>query len=198
MIPTSLAQILDLIRANGDLAYAFVLSYAAANSLIGVLLAGYAAALGALDWGRVFLVCWAGGFLGDTIRFFIGRRFGPGLLKRIPRFAPTIMAIARLVERYLVWVLIFHRYPHGIRGAAGFACGIANVPFSSFLALNAVSAGLWAGLISGAGYGFGQLSEKMLTDAASGLGLVSLVAFVALFWLLSRKLEQAIESEIRK
>src|SRR5690349_9583077 len=112
MIPTSLAQLLEMIRANGDLAYAFLLSYAAANSLIGVLFAGYAAALGALDWSRVFLVCWAGGFLGDTVRFAIARKFGPSILKRVPRFAPTIMSVVKLVERYMVWVLLFHRYPH--------------------------------------------------------------------------------------
>lgn len=198
MIPTSLAQLLELIRANGDLAYAFLLSYAAANSLIGVLFAGYAAALGALDWSRVFLVCWAGGFLGDTIRFWIARKFGPGLLKRVPRFAPTIMSVVRLVDRYLVWVLLFHRYPHGIRGAAAFACGLGNVPVATFVAFNFVSAGVWAGLVSGAGYGFGHLSDKVLADAASGIGLVSLLAFLGLFWLMSRKLDQVIDSEIKK
>jgi membrane protein DedA with SNARE-associated domain len=198
MIPTSLAQLLEMIRANGDLAYAFLLSYAAANSLLGVLFAGYAAALGALDWSRVFVVCWAGGFLGDAIRFFIARHFGPRLLKRVPRLLSAVMPIVRLVERHLVWVLLFHRYPHGIRGAAGFACGVGTVPVGTFFALNLIGAGAWAGLVSAAGYGFGQLSDKVMNDAASGVGLVSLIIFLGLFWLLSRKLEQAIESDVRK
>jgi membrane protein DedA with SNARE-associated domain len=97
-----------------------------------------------------------------------------------------------------VWVLLFHRYPHGIRGAAGFACGVGTVPVGTFLALNLIGAGAWAGLVSAAGYGFGQLSDKVMNDAASGVGLVSLIIFLGLFWLLSRKLEQAIESDVRK
>lgn len=195
MIPTSLAQLLELIRANGDVVYAFLFSYAAANSLLGVLFAGYAAALGALDWTKVFLVCWAGGVVGDAVRFWIGRKFGRRLLKARPGLERLTTTIVRLVENHLVLMMMLHRYPHGTRSIAGFACGIANVPAGLFLALNVVSAGVWAALVSAAGYGFGQLSEKVLTDAASGVGLVGLLLFLGIFWLLSKKLERAIETK---
>ncbi len=195
MIPTDLPQLLELIRANGDAAYAFLFSYAAANSLLVVLFAGYAAHLGALDWTKVFLVCWAGSFAGDAFRFWIGRRYGARLLKSFPRFERAVMMVVRLVERHVVLVLLVHRYPHGIRGVAGFACGIGNVPVATFLAINAVSAGLWAGLVAATGYGFGHLSDKVLGDAASGLSAVSLLVFLALFWLLSKKLERAVETK---
>jgi hypothetical protein len=63
---------------------------------------------------------------------------------------------------------LFHRYPHGIRGVAGFAYGISQLPWPTFLALNFVAAGLWSCAIVSAGYAFGQVSEKVMSDASSG------------------------------
>ena len=73
MLPTDLNQVLELIRTHGELAYGFVFGWALGNSFV-VLLAGYAAFLGAFSWGKLVLVCWLGGFAGDAFRFWIGRR----------------------------------------------------------------------------------------------------------------------------
>ncbi|HWP90072.1 MAG TPA: hypothetical protein VNM70_19485, partial [Burkholderiales bacterium] len=60
-------------------------------------------------------------------------------------------------------------------------------------ALNFVAAGLWSCAVVSAGYAFGHLSETVMSDASSGLGLVMLVAFLGLSWILSKKLERVIE-----
>ena len=90
-------------------------------------------------------------------------------------------------------MILFHRYPHGIRGVAGFAYGISQLPWSTFLVLNFVAAGLWSCTIVSAGYAFGQVSEKVMNDASSGVGLVMLLAFLGLSWILSKKLERVAE-----
>jgi membrane protein DedA with SNARE-associated domain len=90
-------------------------------------------------------------------------------------------------------MILLHRYPHGIRGVAGFAYGMSQLPWSTFLALNFVAAGLWSGATVSAGYAFGQVSEKMMNDASSGLGLVMLVLFLGLSWIVSKKLERVAE-----
>ena len=59
--------------------------------------------------------------------------------------------------------------------------------------LNFIAAGLWACAVVSAGYAFGRLSEKAMNDASSGIGIVMLVAFLGLSWVLSRKLERAVE-----
>ena len=64
---------------------------------------------------------------------------------------------------------------------------------SGNVALNFVAAGLWASVVVAAGYAFGQLSEKVMNDASSSVGIVMLVAFLGLSWLLSRKLERVVE-----
>ena len=90
----------------------------------------------------------------------------------------VVQTAARLADRYYVWMILLHRYPNGIRGVAGFAYGISQLPWSTFLALNFVAAGLWSCATVSVGYAFGQVSEKMMNDASSGLGLVMLVLFL--------------------
>ena len=60
-------------------------------------------------------------------------------------------------------------------------------------------AGVWVGFdqpqtIVSAGYAFGQVSEKLMNDASSGLGLAMLVLFLGASWMLSRKLERFAEA----
>jgi membrane protein DedA with SNARE-associated domain len=96
------------------------------------------------------------------------------------------------VDHHYLWIPLIHRYPHGIRSVAGFAFGISRLPTSTFHALNIVAAGAWAVVIVSIGYGFGTIAEKTLSDAASGLSLATMLLFLGLFWLLSRRLERAI------
>lgn len=188
-----LAQILDLIKQHGAMAYGFVFAYAGTNSLLALLFAGYAAHMDAFNLGTLIPVCWAGGFAGDAVRFWVGRRWGYAVVGYFPRMKRGVDATIRLIERHHAWMIMFHRYPHGIRGLAGFAFGISRLPWPRFLALNFVSAGIWAAAVVMAGYGFGNVSEKALGEAASGVSFAVLAAFLGLAWLLSKKLERAIE-----
>jgi membrane protein DedA with SNARE-associated domain len=167
--------------------------YAASHSLLLALFAGYAASSGALGFGTLVMVCWFGSFTGDVVRFWIGRRFGTRWLESFPRLERAVQTAARLADRHYVWMILLHRYPHGIRGVAGFSYGMSQLPWSTFLALNFVAAGLWSCAVVSAGYAFGQVSEKVMSDASSGLGLVMLLAFLGLSWVLSKKLERVAE-----
>ena len=191
--PTDLASFLELLRLHGHEAYGLIFAFAASHNMLFTLFAGYASSSGALDIGTLIAVVWAGSFLGDAIRFWIGRRFGIQWLLRFPRLHRTSQIVVRLVDRYYLWLILFHRYPHGIRGVAGFAYGMSRLPWPTFLAFNFVAAGLWSGAVLSAGHAFGHISEKLMNDAFSGVGMVMLVVFLVLSWLLSRKLERVAE-----
>ena len=193
IFPTDLASFLELLRTHGDEAYGLIFAFAASHSLLLTLFAGYASSSGSLDLGTLVAVVWAGSFLGDTIRFGIGRFFGTKWLSPFPRLERTSQIVVRLVDRYYAWLILFHRYPHGIRGVAGFAYGMSRLSWPTFLAFNFVAAGLWSGVILSAGHAFGQISEKLLNDAFSGIGVVMLIVFLALSWVLSKKLERVAE-----
>jgi membrane protein DedA with SNARE-associated domain len=191
--PTDLASFLELIRQNGDVAYSLMFGYAAGHALLFGLFAGYAASAGAFNLTTLIIVCWLGTFTGDAVRFWIGRKFGTGWLRRFPRIYRVMQLVTQLAERHHVWMIMTHRYPNGIRGVAGFAYGMSSLPWPTFAALNFIAAGIWACVVVLSGYAFGQLSEKVMNDASSGIGLVMLIAFLGLSWLLSKRLERAIE-----
>jgi membrane protein DedA with SNARE-associated domain len=193
LFPTDLASFLDLIRQHGDAAYSVMFAYAASHSLLLALFAGYAAHSGALQLGTLILVCWFGSFAGDAFRFWIGRRFGTRWLRSFPRLESAVQSAARLADRHYVLMILFHRYPHGIRGVAGFAYGMSRLPWPTFLAINFIAAGVWSCTVVLAGYAFGHVSEKLMSDASSGIGSVMLVVFLGLSWILTRKLERVVE-----
>ena len=193
IFPTDLASFLELLRLHGDAAYGLIFAFAASHSLLFTLFAGYASSTEALDLGTLVVVVWTGSFLGDALRFWIGRRFGNQWLSPFPRIHRTSQTVIQLVDRYYVWLILFHRYPHGIRGVAGFAFGMSRLPWSIFLAFNFVAAGLWSAAILSAGHAFGHISEKLMSDAFSGFGMVMLIVFLLLSWILSRKLERVAE-----
>lgn len=198
LYPTDLASFLDLIRQHGDAAYSFMFAFASSHSLLLTLFAGYAAHSGAFGLGTLIVVCWLGSFAGDVVRFWIGRRFGTSWLSSFPRLESAVRLAARLADRHYLWMILVHRYPHGIRGIAGFAYGMSRLPWSTFLALNFVAAGIWACAVVSIGYAFGQVSEKLMNDTSSGVGIVMLVAFLGLSWVLSKKLERVAEAELKR
>jgi membrane protein DedA with SNARE-associated domain len=193
IFPTDLSSFLELLRQHGDEAYGLIFAFAASHSLLLTLFAGYASSTEALNLGTLIPVVWAGSFLGDTIRFGIGRYFGTQWLSPFPRLQRSIEIVVRLVDRYYVWLILLHRYPHGIRGVAGFAFGMSRLSWPTFLVFNFVAAGIWSGVVLSAGHAFGQISEKLLNDAFSGIGIVMLIVFLALSWVLSKKLERVAE-----
>lgn len=193
IFPTDLASFLELLHLHGDEAYGLIFAFASSHSLLLTLFAGYASSSDALNLGTLIAVVWAGSFTGDAFRFWIGRRFGNQWLSPFPRLHRTSQLVVRLVDRYYVWLILFHRYPHGIRGVAGFAYGMSRLSWPTFMAFNFVAAGLWSGVVLSAGHAFGQVSEKLMSDAFSGLGTVMLVIFLGLSWFLSKKLERVAE-----
>ena len=194
-LPTDLASFLEIIRQHGNAVYSIVFAYAASHGLLVALFAGFAAHAGALAVGPLIAACWIGSFFGDVIRFWIGDRYGAALVRRFPKLERPLGVVTRLTNTHYLWMILLHRYPHGIRGVAGFAYGMSNLSWATFLPLNVVASGLWAVLVVSIGYGFGQLSEKTLNDASSGVGIGMLVAFLALSWYLSRRLDQLIDQE---
>jgi membrane protein DedA with SNARE-associated domain len=195
---TDLSQLIDAVRQHGDVVYAFIFAYAASHAMLMALFAGYAAQLGVLDLKLTIIHCFAGSFVGDTVRFWLARRYGDRLLARWPKVSAHAALVKRLVDRHAQWLPLIHRFPYGIRGLCAFAFGLSKMPWSLFLIVNLAGAAIWAVSMVLVGYAFGKVSDKVLGDTVSGLSLAMLIVFLALSWLLSRKLEQAIEADARR
>lgn len=128
-----------------------------------LLLAGYAAHRGYLDFSAVVAVATLGAMIGDQVWFALGRRQGTHLIERRPWLGDKTRRALFLIERHSVKILLAMRFAWGLRIALPIAVGMTHIPWQRFLLLNLFSALLWAPLIAGAGYVFGALLAPHVT-----------------------------------
>jgi membrane protein DedA with SNARE-associated domain len=143
-----------------------------------IIFAGVAAHQGYLNWPLLVMLAWFGSFAGDQFYFWIGRRWGGRLLKRFPRWEPSVEGALDMLRRYNVWFILSFRFIYGVRNLASFAIGLAGVRPLRFLVLNFIAAGVWAFSFAGFGYVFGEVLEAVLGDVARTFGLVMLGVFI--------------------
>ncbi len=174
-----LNTILSLISEYGTMIYLLLFSYCALKSGALPLFGGYAAQSGALDLGYVVLAVFAGGYLGDEMRFRLARHYGVGVVENRPWLKDLFLKAKIMMEHYGAAYIFLYRYPKGMRTIGALPVGLTNIRWQKFTLLNGASALLWTGLLVGAGYLFGSAIEQAVTD---GWGFAS-VALLLLFLL---------------
>ncbi|GFK95544.1 Inner membrane protein YohD [Fundidesulfovibrio magnetotacticus] len=149
-----------------------------------LLLAGFAAHQGYLDFWAVAALACLGGSLGDQAFFLLGRRYGQAMLDRFPRLKVHAATVDRLVARYRAGVIVMVRFLYGLRVAGPVALGMGDTPLGTFAAFNLLGAAVWALLVSGAGYVFGHALNLILEDARrwEEAALVLLALFAVGLW----------------
>jgi membrane protein DedA with SNARE-associated domain len=152
----------DLIQQYGYLA---VLIGTVLEGETVLLMAGYAAHRGYMDLGLVIVVGTFGGFAGDQFFFMLGRARGRQLLARFPGIQAQSARVQGLVDRYHTWLIVGVRFMYGLRVAGPVLLGMSEVSHGRFAVFNALGALLWAALIGGAGYAFGEAFQMVLADA---------------------------------
>lgn len=125
-----------------------------------LLLAGYSAHRGYLDFAMVVVFAWFGATLGDQLFFWIGRRHGQGLIARHPGLHARVDRALGLIERHPVAVILAMRFIWGLRAALPIAIGLSAVNWRRFFWLNLLAAALWAPLIAAIGWSFGALLAR--------------------------------------
>jgi membrane protein DedA with SNARE-associated domain len=153
-----------------------------------LLLAGFAAHRGHLDLTAVLAIAAAAGFTGDQGFFWLGRRHGAAVLARWPAAAQQVQRVHALLQRWRDAVVVFVRFAYGLRVAGPLIIGMSDIPGWRFALFNALGAVLWALVVGGAGWLFGQAAERLLGrlhDIELWLLLALAVAGLGL-WLLRR------------
>lgn len=175
--------VLALIDDYGTAVYAILFLYCALKSGALPLFGGYAAQQGVLDPVAVGAAALAGGYLGDELRFALARRYGMAWTAGRPRLARWMARARRLLERYGTAYLFLYRYPKGMRTVGALPVGMTDMRWRRFTALNAASALLWATLLVGVGYAFGQTIEAAVVRGWGPASVALLVVGVVLIWL---------------
>ncbi len=137
--------------------YAAVLAGTMFEGETVLVLAGYSAHRGYLDFAAVAGIAWLGAVAGDTFFFWLGRRHGQRLLARRPALRSRVEAALGLIDNHPVTIVLTMRFMWGLRMALPIAIGLGRMSWRRFAALNALSAALWAPLVAAVGWSFGAL-----------------------------------------
>ena len=152
-----------------------------------LVMAGFAAHRGYLDFRWVVLAAFLGSLAGDQTYFFLGRTQGAALLARRPRWQARVAAVHRALERRQALFIIAFRFGivWGFRTVAPFVIGMSRVPTFRFVFFNVIGAALWALSIGALGYFFGHGIELLLGDVKryEREAFLFLVAAGAVSWL---------------
>ncbi len=114
------------------------------------------AGAGRLNIVVVGLVAVAAAIVGDNIGYAIGRFGGRPLVERFGRYVFITPArldkATKFFERQGPKIVVIARFIEGLRQANGIVAGIAEMPWLTFLAFNALGAVLWVGVWTSLGY----------------------------------------------
>jgi len=167
----------QLVVEYGAWIYAGVFVWTFFEGETFVIFMGMAAHQGMLHWGYIFGLAWAGSFAGDQFYFWIGRRYGPALLARFPRWRPGVETALAMLRRYDTWFILSFRFIYGVRNMASFAMGTSGLNPLRFAALNLCAAGVWALAFAGFGYVFGHALGNIIDDVIKAFGIAMLTMF---------------------
>lgn len=173
---------LELLNQYGAIVYAILFGYCALKSGWLPLFAGYAAHTGALDILSVSVVVFAGGYLGDELRFALARRYGTSWLERKNRFGHLFKRARDLANRYGAAYIFIYRYPKGLRTIGALPIGLTDMRWVRFTLLNASSALLWTIVLVGGGYLFGATFDGLGLQTLTGISILLLGLFLVTFW----------------
>jgi membrane protein DedA with SNARE-associated domain len=174
----------------GDLAYLVAAIWAFFEGETFVLAAAaLGATMGLVDPWVLMASVWFGSYLGDQTWFYLGRRYGPAILRRCPGSQSQVERARGLLDRYGTLFILSFRFLYGIRNVASVACGIAGYDRLRFAALNFAAAGIWSSSFVAAGWFLGAwLGVDRLFWTICSIAGLALVGFIGRhYWRRSRR-----------
>ena len=150
-----------------------------------IVFGGYMAGLGLLNPWAVVGLSTLGGILGFMTMFAIGVRVGTGLLdpdrfKWLPK--EKILVVKSKLERWGFRLVAANRFLSGLRSVISLAVGMAHMPVRATLIWCSVSALVWTGLITAAGFFVGE-NWEVVGEYLRGYGVI-ITGIIVFFWLI--------------
>jgi len=152
-----------------------------------IVFGGYMAGVGPLHLGVVVLLSTIGGALGFMTMFAVGVRLGEALLDPDRyRWLPQdgFEKAQRWIQTYGYGVIAANRFLSGARSVISLSAGMAQMEMIRTLWWCTVSAFVWTGLISYAGYAVGENWQLVVTYLRTyGRVILALFCLVVVFFL---------------
>ena len=182
----SLAEpLLDYIRTHQDWAVAviFIMAFGESFAFLSLLFPGTTLLIaagtlikgGTLPFLPIMFAAVIGAVLGDSVSYWIGRRFG-GAIARIWPFSrnPELLpAGMRFFERHGGKSVFIGRFFGPVRCVIPLAAGIMKMPRARFWVANVTSALVWAPMLLLAGDLMGKIGDHLIGSANTALLLLA-------------------------
>ena len=112
-------------------------------------------------WAAMLVAC-AGSFAADQMWFYIGRRFQHSARVQRAQARPAFAKALAMFRRHPVAFIFAFRFIYGFRTISPIAIGTTDVSARLFVAVNLVSAIVWAVTFTTVGYAFGHSFERVI------------------------------------
>jgi membrane protein DedA with SNARE-associated domain len=154
-----------------------------------LLTGGFLAHRGLVQYPVALAISFVGVITGDCSLFFLGRRFGTGLLRYFGLLHPgSRKSIARMqsfMNRYGHRAIFYGRFLAGLRALIYLSAGSLGVPTSRFLMYDMLGAAISVPLVVSLGYQFGAEIERFLYYLGGIQRALLIVAVLSvLIWLM--------------
>jgi membrane-associated protein len=165
-----------------------------------LITAGLLAAQGMVKLPLVMVACAFGALLGDSLGYFIGRRFGPLVFRRPENLFLDPKHIERAngyFKKYGAVSFIVARFIPVVRTIAPTLAGVVRVPYGVFLVYSIVAATIWAiglpivGFYLGQLFGAARLEKYIYLIIGAGIA-VSVLGAGLEFWRSRRHAKRAV------
>jgi membrane-associated protein len=156
---------------------------------IGVILGGVLANQHKLPLAAVLVAGIAGAIIGDTIGYWVGKRYGEALLSKIPNriLKPEHITRAEEAIRNFGGKAVFvGRFTAALRALVPGMAGMSRIHYGRFLAWNALGGLLWASAFVILGYLAGSQYTR-IEHYANYIGLALLAAIGILLYVRHRR-----------
>lgn len=153
-----------------------------------LLTGGFLAHRGIVDYPVALAISFVGVITGDCSLFFLGRRFGTGLLRYFgvirPNSRKSIARMRAFMSRHGHRAVFYGRFLAGLRALVYLSAGSLGVPTSRFLMYDLLGALISVPLVVSLGYIFGGEIERIL-HYLGGIqrALLIIVALSVVIWL---------------
>ena len=168
---------------------------------IAVVIGGFLAFNHKVNLVVVTLVAISGAIIGDSVGYEVGKKWGDGLLVRLPkRFVKPehIEQGKQLINRLGGKAVFTGRFAAALRALVPGLCGVSRIPYRKFLLWNALGGIVWATSFTLLGYAAGNAWHKVehYASLVSWLLLGAAVLAIAAVVVLKRRKKAADPEEI--
>jgi membrane protein DedA with SNARE-associated domain len=192
---------LDFLSAHSGWAFPvmFIVSFGESFAFLSLLfpgtsiliVAGTLMSAGSLPYWPLLLGAVIGAVLGDSVSFWLGRRYGGGIARIWPfaRNPDLLTSGVRFFERHGGKSVFIGRFFGPVRSVIPLAAGIMRMPRGRFWFANITSAIVWGPMLLLAGDVIGSVGDRLIGSANTivlVLGGLTVFGIVAIVWAMLR------------